>query len=110
MQTRGAAGNLKLFTVNGRIEAELASLGGSQTVSLGTVNGQIEAILPAGADAEVSASTVNGGMSSEFSALVVKKEFPVGSNLKGKLGNGGASVKASTVNGRINFRKGTDAK
>jgi len=109
-QVQGATGDLKLSTVNGRIEAELASLGGSQSVSLSTVNGHIEAILPANADAEVSASTVNGGMSSEFSALVVKKEFPVGSNLKGKLGNGGASVKASTVNGRINFRKGTDAK
>ena len=109
VQTRGAAGNLKLFTVNGRIEAELASLGGSQTVSLGTVNGQIEAILPAGADAEVSASTVNGGMSSEFPSLIVKKEFPLGRHLKGTLGSGGARIKASTVNGGISFRRGKDA-
>jgi hypothetical protein len=42
--------------------------------------------------------------------LVVKKEFPVSKHLKGILGNGGASVKASTVNGGIRFRKGTDAK
>ena len=110
VQTRGAVGDLKLSTVNGRIEAELASLGGSQSVSFSTVNGHIEATLPASADAEVTASTINGGLSSELPALVVKKEFPVGSNLKGTLGNGGAKVKASTVNGRINFRKGTNAK
>jgi tRNA A-37 threonylcarbamoyl transferase component Bud32 len=109
-QISGAAGDLKLSTVNGRIEAQLASLGRSQSVSLDAVNGQLEAILPSNADAEVSASTLNGGISSEFASLVVKKEFPVGSNLKGKLGNGGAQVKASTVNGGIHFRKGMDAK
>jgi tRNA A-37 threonylcarbamoyl transferase component Bud32/TM2 domain-containing membrane protein YozV len=107
-QISGAAGNLKLSTVNGRIEAQLASLGNGQSVSLDAVNGQLEAILPSNADANVSASTLNGGISSEFASLVVKKEFPVGSNLKGKLGNGGARVKASTVNGGIRFRRGQD--
>jgi tRNA A-37 threonylcarbamoyl transferase component Bud32 len=110
MQVQGAGGNLKLSTVNGRIEAEMASLGRGQSVSLDAVNGQLEAILPSNADAEVSASTLNGGISSEFASLVVKKEFPVGSNLKGKLGNGGAHVKASTVNGGIHFRQGKDIK
>jgi hypothetical protein len=107
-QISGAVGNLKLSTVNGRIEAQLASLGRGQSVSLDAVNGRIEAILPSNADAQVSASTLNGGISSEFASLVVKKEFPVGSNLKGKLGNGGAHVKASTVNGGIRFRRGKD--
>jgi hypothetical protein len=109
MQVEGAAGNLRLSTVNGRIAAELVSLGRGQTVSINSDNGKIEVTLPANADAEVSASTVNGGMTSEFPALVVKKEFPLSRNLNGTLGNGGASVKASTVNGRINFRKGKDA-
>ena len=99
---------MKLSTVNGRIEAELTSLGGSQSVSFSTVNGHIEATLPANANAEVSASTVNGGISSEFPSLVVKKEFPLGRHLKGALGSGGASVKASTVNGGISFRRGKE--
>jgi TM2 domain-containing membrane protein YozV/predicted Ser/Thr protein kinase len=109
-QVQGAAGDLKLSTVNGRIEAELASLKGSQSVSLSTVNGHIEVALPVNANGEVTASTVNGGMSSEFPSLAVKKEFPLGRNLKGTLGSGGASVKASTVNGGISFRQGTEAK
>ena len=77
VEVQHAAGSLKLSTVNGRIETELVSLGGGQSVSLSTVNGAIEATLPANADAEVTADTVNGGMSSEFPELVVKKEFPV---------------------------------
>jgi len=105
IRTEGAAGNVKLSTVNGKIATELAALGGGQSVSLATVNGQIEATLPANADAEVSASTVNGRITSEYSSLTVKKDFPVGSNLKGTLGNGGARVKASAVNGSISIRQ-----
>lgn len=104
-----AAGNLKLSTVNGSIETKLGLLGGGQFASLSTVNGAIDFTLPANADAKVTASTVNGGMSSEFSELVVKKEFPMSKHLDGTLGNGGAIVKASTVNGSIHFRRGNDA-
>src|SRR5579859_830651 len=109
VEVQHVAGSLKLSTVNGRIDTKLVSLGGDQSVSLSTVNGSIEATLPANADAEVTADTVNGGMSSEFPALVVKKEFPLSKHLKGALGNGGATVKATTVNGSIRFRRGNDA-
>jgi hypothetical protein len=108
-QVQDAAGNLKLSSVNGPVKAQMASLGRGQSVSLDAVNGQLEATLPANANAEVSASTLNGGLSSEFPALVVKKEFPVGRHLQGTLGNGVARVKASTVNGSINFRQGKPA-
>jgi serine/threonine protein kinase len=110
MEVQHVAGSLKLSTVNGRIETELASLNGSQSVSLTTVNGAIETTLPANADAEVTADTVNGGMSSEFPELVVKKDFPLSKHLKGTLGNGGATVKATTVNGSIRFQRGNDAR
>ena len=110
LQVQDAAGDLKLSTVNGQVKAQLVALGSGQSVSLDAVNGHLEATLPANANAEVSASTLNGSISSEFPSLVVKKEFPVGSNLKGRLGNGGARVKASTVNGGISFRQGAEAR
>ena len=110
VKTKGAAGNVKLSTVNGSVAAELDSLGGGQSVSLETVNGRIEVTLPAAADAEVSATAVNGSITSDYSSLAVKKEFPIGSTLKGTLGNGGARVKASAVNGSISFRRNTTAK
>jgi DUF4097 and DUF4098 domain-containing protein YvlB len=110
VQVQGAASSLKVSTVNGQVETELASLGGSQSVSFNTVNGVIEATLPANADAEVTADTVNGGMSSEFPELVVKKDFPLSKHLKGRLGNGGATVKATTVNGSIRFHRDNAAR
>ena len=109
MQVRDAAGSLKLSAVNGRIAAELVSLGRGQAVSLSGVNGRIEVTLPADADAEVSVSTVNGHITSEFPSLIVKKDFPIGQHLNSTLGKGGANVKASTVNGSISIQQGKPA-
>ncbi len=110
VRAKGAAGNLKLSTVNGKVAAVLGSLGSGQSVSLDTVNGRIEVTLPEAADAEVSATAVNGSITSEFSSLTVKRGFPLGGNLKGTLGNGGARVKASAVNGDITIQRGGTAK
>jgi tRNA A-37 threonylcarbamoyl transferase component Bud32 len=110
LQVQGAAGDLKLSTVNGQVDAQLVSLNSGQSVSLDAVNGHLEATLPVNASAEVTANTLNGGLSSEFPSLVVKKEFPVGRHLNGILGKGGAQVRASTVNGGISFRQGAESK
>ncbi len=106
MEVNGAEGDLNLSTVNGRVTAELDALGRGQRVSFDAVNGKIEATLPADANAEVSASSVNGSFTSDFPELTVQKEFPIGNSLKGVLGNGDASVKASVVNGSVSFRRG----
>jgi predicted Ser/Thr protein kinase/predicted membrane protein len=105
MQIKDAARNLKLSTVNGSITADMILLGGRQSVSLDAVNGQVELVLPEDADANFSVSTVNGSITSEFPSLKAKKEFPVGNNLKGRLGHGSATVKASAVNGGIKILK-----
>jgi serine/threonine protein kinase len=105
-----AAGSLKLETVNGRITAAFGRLGQGQTASFDAVNGRIEVTLPVDADATVSATTVNGGISSDFPALEVKKEFPIGSHLNGTLGAGGAKVHAEAVNGSIHFEQGASSK
>ena len=104
-QIKNAARNLRLSTVNGRITADLRLLGKGQSVSLNAVNGQLELALPEDADANFSVSTVNGSITSEFPSLKAKKEFPVGNNLKGRLGHGSATVKANTVNGGIKLLK-----
>jgi len=105
MQIKNAARNLKLSTVNGSITADMIMLGGRQSVSLAAVNGGVELVLPGDADANFSVSTVNGSITSEFPSLKAKKELPVGNNLKGSLGNGSATVKATAVNGTIKILK-----
>ena len=104
-QIQNAAGKLKLSTVNGRITADMSRLGEGQSVALDAVNGRIELAVPENTDAKFSVSTVNGGITSEFPSLQPKKEFPVGNNLNGTLGNGAANVKISTVNGGVKILK-----
>ena len=100
----GLAGNVELSAVNGSVKASFAEL--KKSVSLKSVNGGVTVALPAEANADVSANTLNGGISSDFS-LLVKKHFPIGRNLDGKIGEGGPAVKMSTVNGGIHIDRNT---
>ncbi len=104
-RVKNAAGNLTLSTVNGAVTADMDRLGQGQSVSLNTVNGQIKLAFPDTADASFSIATINGNISSDFSDLAVKRQFPIGSSLNGSLGNGAGTVKANTVNGTIEIRK-----
>jgi len=108
-EVRDAAANLKLSSVSGQLETEFASLKHGQSVTLKNVSGGIEVTMPSNADANISANTISGHISSEFPALVRKKESWVGDSLHGTLGHGGASVKATTVSGSIKFQRGTDS-
>jgi DUF4097 and DUF4098 domain-containing protein YvlB len=71
-----------------------------KAVALKSVNGGVTITLPPEANADISANTLNGGISSDF-ALQAKKHFPVGQHLDGKLCEVGPSVKMSSVNGGI---------
>lgn len=103
LRATGLAANARLNTVNGAIEAAFDSLSGVKSVSLETVNGAVQLSLPASANAEISATTLNGGIKAD-SPLAVKKDWPVGTELHCKLGQGGAHIKANTVNGAIRVR------
>ena len=104
-EVHDARGDLDASTVNGKVSAYLAVLGTGQDVNFSAVNGKIDAFLPTNSDATISASSVNGSIGSDFSELAVTKDWPVGRHLKGVLGNGGATVKASVVNGAIHFMR-----
>ena len=100
VMARGLAGDVDLSTVNGSVKADFTDL--KKAVSLKSVNGGVSIAVPSEANADVSANTLNGGISSDF-ALQAKKHFPVGQNLDGKLGTGGPTVKMSTINGGIHL-------
>jgi len=94
----GLAGETKLSTVNGSVKASFGQL--KKAASLSSVNGSVTIALPPDASAEISADTVHGGISSDF-PLQSKKNFPIGQDLHGRLGDGGPTIKMSTVNGGI---------
>lgn len=97
-------GAANLATVNGSLEATYTSLNNVREIKLKSVNGSINLTLPPSPNAEVSASVVNGSISTDF-PLEVKGHF-VGKSVSGKLGSGGVRVELSNVNGGIHIGPG----
>ena len=94
-------------TVNGSIRAEVRSdVNAADDIKLSTVNGSVHLNLPEGVDADVSAKTVNGGITSEFPEIEVRKKWGPRS-AEGRLGHGGRELDLKTVNGGIRITKGS---
>jgi len=96
----GLAGDVELSTVNGSVKARFAEM--KKAVSLKSVNGSVTIGLPPESNADISAKTLNGGISSDFS-LQAERHFPIGQNLDAKLGEGGPKIALSSVNGGIHI-------
>ena len=71
------------------------------------MNGSVHLTLPDGVNADVSAKTVNGGITSEFSEIEVRQKWGPRS-AEGRLGNGGRDLELATVNGGIKITKGSE--
>jgi hypothetical protein len=104
LQARNLGGRTDLDTVNGELDASMSRLPSS--LELSAVNGTLRLTLPSDAKAELEANTVSGGISNDF-GLPVSRQF-VGHSLRAELGGGGAHVKLSNVNGRIEIMHAND--
>jgi hypothetical protein len=96
-------GIVRAETVNGSLSASLGDAAWTGSLSLKTVNGSLTVELPEGASAEVSASTVNGGIETDFPLTVKGKWGP--KHLSGTIGSGGRQLQLETVNGGIHLKK-----
>jgi DUF4097 and DUF4098 domain-containing protein YvlB len=97
------ADDVRLTTVNGGINAAFSRCGGQQNIRAETINGRITMTLPADADVSINADTLNGGINGKDFGLEADKGF-VGSDLRGNIGSGSASINIDTVNGSIKIR------
>ena len=100
VKASGLAAETELSSVNGGVKAGFERWDGVKSVSLKTVNGGVDLELPAGADADLSASTLNGNISGD---VAVQKNWPVGREVKTRLGKGGPKIEVSSVNGSLRF-------
>ena len=120
MEAEGLRGDVEASSVNGSVRvsttglAEARTVNGSVSATLGradwvgeaeftTVNGGITLTLPAGANTEVSAETVNGDLDTDFPLTVTGRFGP--RRFRGTIGNGGRTLHLTTVNGSIRIRK-----
>lgn len=100
MVVRNGAGDYSLETVNGGIELYADRLAIGDDVDMESVNGSLDLYLAGSAGADISAESLNGGLSNDFGIEVRKGKY-VGSSFQGSVGGGGSNVDLETVNGKI---------
>jgi DUF4097 and DUF4098 domain-containing protein YvlB len=96
-------GDVRLGTVNGQVRASFATIHADQKLSFRTVNGSVRVALPADAGFELASSVVNGHVDCDF-PLQVKARVG-GKRVNGTVGDGRASLHASSVNGSIHIEQ-----
>ncbi|HTZ83701.1 MAG TPA: DUF4097 family beta strand repeat-containing protein [Candidatus Acidoferrales bacterium] len=106
LEAHDLAGRAELSTINGRLDARFSRLA-NQSIDLNSVNGSVDLTIPSDSNAEVEASTVSGGIDNDFGLHVNHHQF-VGHDLRGEIGNGGAHIKLSDVNGRVEIHHAQD--
>jgi len=97
------AGHAEAETVNGSIDAAVGRSDWAGSAHFETVNGAISLSLPEGTNADLSASTVNGGIDTDFPITVQGRINR--RHLEGTIGSGGRELELKTVNGSIEIRK-----
>lgn len=128
IEISGTEGNVKASTVNGTVDAaglknscELRSVNGTvrgtfvslpsdAEIKMASVNGSVTIDLPAGVNASIKANVQNGKIRNDFGLGTSDKHerrpyMKLGDSLKGDIGDGGARIDMSTVNGGIEILK-----
>ena len=96
-------GPVSAVTVNGSIEARLASEP-TEDLRFKTVNGGIRLVLPNDTDADIDIRTVNGSIDTEFPLTIRGRWGP--KSASGEIGAGGPEIELRTVNGSIALVRG----
>lgn len=98
IEASGLTANGRFDTVNGSITIDYDSLPEGTKVLLDSVNGSCRIKLPKDASFNLEADNVNGRVSCD---LPITLEKTGRHHLRGKVGNGGASVRLDSVNGSL---------
>jgi hypothetical protein len=95
----GSGAAVKADSVSGNMVLDLDPRGGAD-VRLATVSGEIAIRIPEPGDAEVEANTTSGSVSCAFDELRVSGQWGA-KRITGRIGDGGARLRATTVSGAI---------
>lgn len=98
-------GDIRGETINGGLRVELADeKWDGPGLDLKTVNGGVSLTVPNGFSGELDARTANGGIAVDF-PITISGLINSRRQISGTLGNGGARIRLSAVNGGISIRR-----
>jgi DUF4097 and DUF4098 domain-containing protein YvlB len=91
--------------VNGRIYGRITGASTTEPMDFTTVNGSVIVELPDNLGADVSMSTTNGHLDSDFPIVVRGRIDPRYLSMHVGSGTGGPRISLTTVNGDVELRK-----
>lgn len=99
----GGGGRVRARTTNGSVDVRLTGTRwAGEELDLRTTNGGITLSVPDGFAANLTASTVHGGIDTDFP---VTMQGRIGRSINAEIGGGGPPVRLSTTNGGIDIRR-----
>ena len=98
-----ARGPVRAETINGSVDARMASLSGTDSVVVKSLNGDAWVFLPEGVAATVDVSVTNGSVDTDFPEFA--GQTPGRRSLRSTLGGGGTPVRVRTLNGTAGLRR-----
>lgn len=94
--------------LNGEIEVEFGTVKQGSPISIYTTNGEVDITLPENTPADLTMSTVNGDIYTNFEIKREEKEglkSISGRKVKASINNGGVDISLKSTNGNIYLRK-----
>jgi hypothetical protein len=103
VEIHDAEAAVEASVVNGRVDVAFARVGPEGRGSIRTTNGSLHLTLPADANADVEARTVNGSLRCDFD---LAGESRSKRHLEGRIGAGGGRFELRAVNGSVSIDRG----
>jgi DUF4097 and DUF4098 domain-containing protein YvlB len=103
VEAAGVHGSVDVSTTNGNAEVNCAGLKSGDRITCSTTNGDAGAVVPADTQAEVEMSTVNGQVHCDLPVTV--QGGISDRRIRGRIGQGGGSIRIGTVNGNARLTK-----
>jgi DUF4097 and DUF4098 domain-containing protein YvlB len=98
-----AAGPVDARSGNGDIDVQMSAVQANEDMGFHTGSGAVRVTLPASFNGELEATTGNGELRSDFDLKMKGRITP--RHIRATIGEGGALLRLTTGNGRLEVRK-----
>jgi DUF4097 and DUF4098 domain-containing protein YvlB len=104
VRVKNVSGSVSASAVSGDVEVAVDRLEGGDDMKFSSVSGDVSVHLPSSLDADVDMSSFSGSIKTDFPIEVRTEKYGSRSSARGKLGEGSARLKMSSVSGDLSLR------
>jgi DUF4097 and DUF4098 domain-containing protein YvlB len=101
VQIQDVPGSVNASSISGDVHVQIAQPAGRANMKFASISGDVVVRAPADLSAFVEMSTISGSLWTDFPIRTFGKWPFIGRSAKGRLGNGEANIKISSISGRI---------